>query len=710
MAASILVNTMTPAPALPTPEAIPASLQDEQAVTAVREGDIARYRELVERYQRRVYAVAWSRLGDAALAEEATQEAFIRAYRSLPLLGDGAKFSAWISAIARNLSVSLGLRHRRELNKRARWALEQPTIEAPVSQEEPVCTPELLRQTLAELAPSHRECLVLFYLEDKSGAEAANTLGISESALRVRLMRARSALREKLETRLGESLAQLRPSSTLASSVMGVITTTSSAKSAAGAGLGSTIMAMIGKILPFKMVALFTPFISMLPGLGMAWWMRRAEQHNYREPEGFRARLHRDFFRRMIWFIGAMLVGSALFGHLGIHLIGAHPLFIGLGLFSLVMLGLGVRSLEINRSWFKIGIFFNTLCSTVGILAVGLGWMPITLFPFVVIAGSLVLIPTMRGRPLRMDYSLFLRAAQGMLPPPIEAERTATHLAGYSSPQLLAFARFMGGQFLVINHRWAGSGLQLCLPDVKFKRMYFSYLADFFTLRWIHASWVELRWDGTVYAHYGDRDESSLQEMDAPANGTRAELEARVATALTAAWSHFRAGDLAAAERFLGHVPDAEVFITPPTRSRGYYYWAGFMLITVFTLVYFSLKIGRLLHSFEDTRPLSDRVHAILDNEYQESLHINQLREPINKLSDQARSLEQEAQSAEPAQAAEQRQQADQLYQQINQALAQIDQINQHQTQEHAEIARIQKQINEMLNIPAPASAASPQR
>jgi len=117
-----------------------------------------------------------------------------------------------------------------------------------------------------------------------------------------------------------------------------------------------------------------------------------------------------------------------------------------------------------------------------------------------------------------------------------------------------------------------------------------------------------------------------------------------------------------------------------------------------------------LLHSVEDTRPLSDRVHAILDNEYQESLHINQLREPINKLSDQARSLEQEAQSAEPAQAAEQRQQADQLYQQINQALAQIDQINQHQTQEHAEIARIQKQINEMLNIPAPASAVSPQR
>ncbi len=57
--------------------------EDESAVAAVRGGDAERYRELVERHERRVFAVAWSRLGDAALAEEATQEAFIRAYRRL---------------------------------------------------------------------------------------------------------------------------------------------------------------------------------------------------------------------------------------------------------------------------------------------------------------------------------------------------------------------------------------------------------------------------------------------------------------------------------------------------------------------------------------------------------------------------------------------------------------------------------------------------
>src|SRR5438105_4271582 len=99
--------------------------QDEAAVAAVRDGDAERYRELVERHERRVYAVAWSRLGDAALAEEATQEAFIRAYRRLSLLGDGAKFAGWVNTIARRIAINFGIRHRRELNKRERWALEK---------------------------------------------------------------------------------------------------------------------------------------------------------------------------------------------------------------------------------------------------------------------------------------------------------------------------------------------------------------------------------------------------------------------------------------------------------------------------------------------------------------------------------------------------------------------------------------------------------
>src|ERR1019366_1434414 len=150
-----------------TDSANPSAQLDESAVAAVRGGDAERYRELVERHERRVFAVAWSRLGDAALAEEATQEAFIRAYRRLWLLGDGAKFAGWVNTIARHLAINFGLRHRRELNKRERWGLENPqdsTAENSAGETDPLYTPETLRQTLAGLPAAHRECLVLFYI------------------------------------------------------------------------------------------------------------------------------------------------------------------------------------------------------------------------------------------------------------------------------------------------------------------------------------------------------------------------------------------------------------------------------------------------------------------------------------------------------------------------------------------------------------------
>ena len=138
---------------------------DAQCVLAVRNGDAERYRELVERHERRVFAVAWSRLGDPALAEEATQEAFIRAYRQLGRLGDAAKFAGWIAAIARHVAINLGLSHRRELDKRARWMLERADTQgAPAGEPAGPCTPELLRQVLQDMPAAHRECLVSFLL------------------------------------------------------------------------------------------------------------------------------------------------------------------------------------------------------------------------------------------------------------------------------------------------------------------------------------------------------------------------------------------------------------------------------------------------------------------------------------------------------------------------------------------------------------------
>ena len=327
------------------PEMTSSAQQDESAVAAVRRGDAERYRELVERHERRVYAVAWSRLGDAALAEEATQEAFIRAYRRLWLLGDGAKFAGWVNTIARHMAINLGLRHRRELNKRKRWALENPensTAEKSANETDPLCTPETLRQTLAELPAAHRECLVLFYLEGKSGAEAAAALGISEAALRVRLHRARAAMRERLEEKLEGSLAQLRPAKTLVPSIMAAVLASSSAKVATAGGMGAAILSALAKFAPFKWLLTFIPLViiplffaslvMMLPAaLFFHGWRMEDEQRNYRDAKGFRADLHQQFDMSYLGFSVALIGLVFFFVTAMTHILTFKNLFLILG-------------------------------------------------------------------------------------------------------------------------------------------------------------------------------------------------------------------------------------------------------------------------------------------------------------------------------------------------------------------------------------------
>ena len=686
-------------PILIEPEPPPVRRQDAEAVGAVRRGDAGRYRELVERYERQVYAVAWSHLGDATLAEEATQEAFIRAYRSLPLLGDGEKFAAWISTIARNLAISLGLRHRRELNNRQRWALEQPVAESPLALDEPACTPEMLRQTLADLPPAHRECLVLYYLEEKSGAEAAAALGLTETALRMRLSRAWVALREKLEERLGKSLEQLRPTRSLAPSVMGVVLATSPVKTAGGAGLGATLTAAAGKVLPFKFVAVFLPAVAMAPGLGMAWWMGRSEQRNFRDPQGFRARLHRAFFRRMIWFSVASLLVAFTFGTLIAHSLDLQTFILAVGFFGLLLLTVQIRQLWVNRNRFLLGMFANGLITTCSSLAVGFGLLPLWSFNFAVVLGALVMIPTMRARPMRMDYSLFLRAIQGLLPndPGAAPGRESTRFR--SRTELLAFARFLSERFLTLNYRWAEGGLQLCLPA--YQRARFSQLSDVFSLRWRKSSWIQIGWDGTIEAHCGSRDQAEMRADGAAALHPIAELEAQVAAAVQSAWDSLRDGDLATAERQVGQVPDAEVFRVPPTRALAYRVWAVFMFICLAAMIYCQVKVWRIQYRSAKAEPFREQSQAEMKTFQAMIPQQKEMFARINDWSQQQLALRRQVRDVAPGEAEQLQSQIQELQRQIDDEQGNANDLQRQMDTLNTDIRRLQKQFSETINPPA---------
>jgi len=522
--------------------------QDQEAVKAVREGDADRYRELVQRHERRVFAVAWSRLGNATLAEDAAQEAFIRGYQRLWLLDDGARFCAWITAITRNVAINCGLRHRRELNKRERWALEQTTT--PGDEITEVCSPETLRQALAELPAGHRECLVLFYLEGRSGAGAAATLGISEIAFRVRLHRAKAALRQRLEKGLAESLEQLRPPHPLGSKVMGTILSSSSAKVAGG---GSILAKLLANLLPLKLLSSFFLLMGILPSVLLSWLFLRMEQRNYRFAKGFRVQLYRELSDRNLWGIVAMMLLMfviSLLTPLWSGALNKKGVWLFVGILLLFPMLASARRLAILRNRFQVSTFISSLILTAAFLTIGSGLLPTAALGIWLIICLLAVGIGYGSRPLRMDYNLFFRASQNMLeisPAETFSSETPPRL---NKSQLLTFARFLGSRGLIVDCRWESRGLKLRLPPVK--PAFWNHPGAWYSIFRRQYSSLTLEWNGSISAQLGDKDERALLVLSESASPASSHLQEQVTACVESAWRYFRQGDAALAEHALG--------------------------------------------------------------------------------------------------------------------------------------------------------------
>lgn len=567
-------------------------LLDAEAINAIRGGDAERYCELIERYERRVFAIAWSRLGDATLAQEAAQETFIRAYRQLASLNNGRKFSSWISSIARNITTNLGLRHRRELRNRQRWALEQVVARETEPAEEPF-TPETLRQTLEELPAAHRECLVLFYLEGKNGSEAAVALGISEAAFRVRLHRARIAMRTHLDRKLEDSLEKLRPAKPLTPAIMGVVLISgSSAKAAGAAGIGASAKTAAG----WGNVSwcMLFPLIASLPGAVMAWFIGKVERSNFRDPEGFRSKLHQNYFRTFFWGFPVVFV-------LSIYLTGSfHRMetpgitvakICGVLLFSYLVCFSG-RSLYVARNSCQVGMFFYALIIAAGCSAGIMGLYPRQWVFVPVILANILMVTLLPRRPVRMDYNLYLRASQGLLR--VDSGRIANKVEQLTADELLMFARFLGGRWPVHNFRWEANGLYLQLPPVgtKFLKNLFEGIMPFFRKQ---DSWIRLARDGSVEANIGTDDFADIAALSG-GHASRDELGHQVSRALERAWSAFRMGELKIADETLGNLKDSEVFLVPPDQAQATKLWR-FITIAAISLMLISLLISLVLSS-----------------------------------------------------------------------------------------------------------------
>jgi RNA polymerase sigma-70 factor (ECF subfamily) len=185
-------------------------LEDQQLVARAGKGDTRAYEELVHRYQGVAHRVAQVVLGDEAEAQDAAQEAFVKAYYALGRFRPGASFRPWLLTIvaneARNRRRSLGRRSGLALRLAEDRSAEDaaPSPEAAVLGRE---RREALVAALNGLRVDDRLVIAYRYFEHLSEAEMAIALGCRPGTVKSRLARALARLRAVLEAERAEASA-----------------------------------------------------------------------------------------------------------------------------------------------------------------------------------------------------------------------------------------------------------------------------------------------------------------------------------------------------------------------------------------------------------------------------------------------------------------------------------------------------------------------
>lgn len=161
---------------------------DPKLVADARAGDLRAFESLVRRYQGDVWRLAFHLVHDESLAEDATQEAFVRAYRFLPRYRGDSRFSTWLFSIARNCALDELRRatRRRKVSEKldAQPALPQPEQSSAIE----------VREAVASLPLDLREPIVLIDILGTSYRDVAKMLHVPEGTIKSRVHRGREIL------------------------------------------------------------------------------------------------------------------------------------------------------------------------------------------------------------------------------------------------------------------------------------------------------------------------------------------------------------------------------------------------------------------------------------------------------------------------------------------------------------------------------------
>ena len=183
--------------------------EDSLLISRFKQGDETAFTELIQKYSRRIYQIAWAILQNREDAEEVTQDTFIRIHRALPSFRGDSQFTTWIHTIAANLA-----KNKYQWNK-SRGTLSNVSMNA--SQDESEQTLDFpdehpspqqqilwsersqqLQQALAEMPETYKQALLLHNVDGLQYDEIASILQCEIGTVKSRIARAREFLRTKL--------------------------------------------------------------------------------------------------------------------------------------------------------------------------------------------------------------------------------------------------------------------------------------------------------------------------------------------------------------------------------------------------------------------------------------------------------------------------------------------------------------------------------
>lgn len=188
-------------------------LNDNEIISKVLSGDHQAYAGLVSRYQSYVFTLTLRMVKSREDAEEVAQDVFIKAYKYLADFKGASKFTTWLYTIVHNTCVSFLRKKKLDIhsldNEKIFETIDSQDSGMKANMIEQKSKLTMVNDAIGLLNPDDAQIITLFYKAEQSLEETAQILGIEVNAAKVRLHRARTRLKEKMEQYFAEEVKNL---------------------------------------------------------------------------------------------------------------------------------------------------------------------------------------------------------------------------------------------------------------------------------------------------------------------------------------------------------------------------------------------------------------------------------------------------------------------------------------------------------------------